>query len=59
MARLVLSRKPGEALIIGGPARVTIVEFRGNVVKLAIEADSDVPVDREEIFVKKAAASGK
>lgn len=35
---LVLSRKPGEKILIGEDIRVTVVEVKGNRVKLGIEA---------------------
>lgn len=46
---LVLSRKPGESLIIGSDIVVTIVEVRGDKIKLGIEAPREVPVHRMEI----------
>ena len=45
---MVLSRKVGERLAIGPNIVVTVLEVRGNVVKLACEAPREVPVDREE-----------
>lgn len=51
---LVLSRKKNEALIIaGGAVKVTVVEIRGDKVKLGIDAPEDIDVNREEIWVKK------
>lgn len=46
---LVLTRNEGEAIIIDGNIRVTVVRVDGNRVKLGIEAPDDVPVNREEI----------
>lgn len=46
---LVLARKNGESIIIGGNIRVTVVAMTGNVVRLGIAAPSDVSVNREEI----------
>lgn len=47
---LVLSRKPGQSLVIGGAIRVTIVSVEGGVVKVAIEAPKEIPVHRLEVF---------
>ena len=47
---LVLSRKPGESIIIGSDIEVTIVEVRGDKVKLGFVGPSDVPIHREEVF---------
>jgi carbon storage regulator len=46
---LVLTRKTGESLIIGDDVVVTVVEIRGDKVRLGVEADPSVRVDREEI----------
>lgn len=59
---LVLSRKVGESIIIGNDVMVTIVEFRGDQVRLGVEAPRSVQVYREEIYAEvsrqnKAAAS--
>lgn len=45
---LVLSRKVGERIVIGPSIVVTVLEVRGNVVKLGCEAPLEVPVNREE-----------
>ncbi len=46
---LVLSRKPGEKIVIGDNIVVTVVEIKGGKIRLGIDAPSDVPVHREEI----------
>lgn len=46
---LVLNRKAGERLMIGPNIVVTVLEVRGNTVKLGCEAPLDVPVHREEV----------
>jgi carbon storage regulator len=46
---LVLSRKPGEALVIGGDITVTVVEIKGNRVKVAIDAPDSTHIVREEL----------
>lgn len=46
---LVLSRKKNESIIIDQEIRITIVEIRGDKVRLGIEAPKEVPVHRSEI----------
>jgi carbon storage regulator len=46
---LVLTRKTGESLIIGDDVVVTVVEIRGDKVRIGVEADPSVRVDREEV----------
>ena len=46
---LVLTRKPGERLVIGGNIVVTVVSVRGGHVRIGIEAPRDVPIRREEL----------
>jgi carbon storage regulator len=46
---LVLSRKAGERLMIGPNIVVTVLEVRGNVVKLGCVAPMEVPIHREEV----------
>lgn len=48
---LVLSRKIDEAIIIDGEIVVTIVDIRGDKVRLGIEAPKEVSVHREEVWV--------
>lgn len=50
---LVLSRHPGEVIMIGDDIRVTVLDVRGGNVRLGIAAPRNVSVDREEIFLKK------
>jgi carbon storage regulator len=46
---LVLTRKLNETIVIDGNITVTVVEVRGNRVKLGIVAPMEIPVMREEI----------
>lgn len=50
---LVLSRKVGESVMINHNVKVTVVEVRGDKVRLGFSAPNNVSVDREEIFLKK------
>ncbi|HEX7571220.1 MAG TPA: carbon storage regulator CsrA [Verrucomicrobiae bacterium] len=47
---LILSRKPGESIVIDGHIRVKIMRVEGDVVKLGIEAPVTVPVHRQEVY---------
>jgi len=47
---LVLSRQSDETIIIGDNIRVTIVEVRGDKVRIGIDAPRDVSVHRQEIY---------
>ncbi len=46
---LVLSRKPGEKLVIAGGITITVVEVTGNRVRIGIDAPADVRIMREEL----------
>ena len=47
---LVLSRKRGEAILIGSNIEVTVLEVHGDRVKLGLCGPVDVPIRREEVF---------
>ena len=47
---LVLSRKKNEGIVINDDIVVTIVEIRGDKVRLGIDAPRDVPVHRREVL---------
>lgn len=47
---LVLSRRKGESVIIGGEVTVTVVEVRGDQIRLGIDAPRSVKVYREEVY---------
>ncbi len=47
---LVLSRHRDESIIIGDNIVVTIVDIRGDKVRLGIEAPTDIPVHRQEVY---------
>ena len=47
---LVLSRKRGEAIVIGNGITVTILATGGDRVKIGVVAPAEVPVHREEIY---------
>ncbi len=47
---LVLSRKKNESIVINNDITITVVEIRGDKVRLGIVAPKDVPVHRQEVF---------
>ena len=47
---LILTRRVGETLMIGGDISVTVLGVKGNQVRIGINAPQDVAVHREEIF---------
>ena len=47
---LILTRRVGETLMIGGEVSVTVLGVRGNQVRIGVDAPKDVAVHREEIY---------
>jgi carbon storage regulator len=47
---LVLSRKRDERIVIGDNIVITVIEVRGDKVRLGIDAPNDVPVHRQEVM---------
>lgn len=47
---LVLSRKTDERIIIGDEITITVIEIRGDKVRLGIDAPKHVSVHREEVY---------
>ncbi len=47
---LVLSRKKNESIIIGEDIVITIIEVRGDKVRLGIQAPREVPIHRSEVY---------
>lgn len=50
IAMLVLSRKINESIIIGDDIVITIVDIRGDKVRVGINAPQKVPVHRQEVY---------
>ena len=46
---LALSRKQGESIVIGNNIEITVLEAKGDQVKIGISAPKSVPVYRKEI----------
>jgi carbon storage regulator len=51
---LVLTRRVNERIVIGDDVTVTVLEVRGDQVRLGIEAPRDVKVFREEVLHRDA-----
>lgn len=49
---LALSRKKNEALVINNNIEVTILEVKGDQVKIGISAPKEVPIYRKEVYLQ-------
>lgn len=49
---LVLSRVTGQSIDIDGDIKITVIEIRGNKVRLGIEAPKHRPITRDDAIVK-------
>lgn len=47
---LVLSRQRDETIMIGDDVEITVVDIRGDKVRLGISAPSEIPVHRKEVY---------
>jgi carbon storage regulator len=56
---LVLTRRCGEEIVIGGNIHVTVLSVQGDKVRLGITAPRSVSVDRQEVHERRAAAVGE
>jgi carbon storage regulator len=54
---LVLSRRVGESVVIGDEVTVTVLEVRGDVVRIGIDAPRSVAVHRAELLAELADAN--
>ena len=54
---LVLTRRAGESVMIGDDVVITVLEARGDVIRLGIQAPRDVQVHREEVYRELQAAN--
>lgn len=54
---LALSRKKGEALIINNNIEITVLDVKGDQVKIGIKAPKDVPIYRNEVYEQIQAAN--
>ncbi|MEG9499855.1 carbon storage regulator CsrA [Mannheimia indoligenes] len=58
---LILTRKIGEVLLVGDNVEITVLNIRGNQVKLGVNAPKEISVHRQEIYerIKASAEEGK
>ena len=49
---LALSRKKNEAIMINNNIEITVLEIRGDQVKLGIAAPKEIPIYRKEVYVQ-------
>ena len=49
---LALARKSNESIMLGNDIEITVLEIKGDQVKLGIKAPKSVPIYRKEIYLK-------
>ena len=49
---LILTRKPGESLFIGESVKITVMEIKGNQIRIGIDAPRELRIYREEIYLQ-------
>ncbi len=49
---LALTRKKGESLVLNNDIEVTVLEIRGDQVKIGVKAPREVPVYRKEVYLQ-------
>ena len=54
---LVLSRRIGESLVIGDDIVVTILEQRGDIIRIGVDAPRHIQVSRQELLTQLAEAN--
>ncbi|HUW78814.1 MAG TPA: carbon storage regulator CsrA [Candidatus Nanopelagicaceae bacterium] len=54
---LILSRRVGESVMIGDDVVVTVLDVRGDSIRIGIQAPKDVQVHREEVYAAVIAAN--
>ena len=52
MKMLILTRRIGESIIINDNVKVVILGIKQSQIKIGVEAPKEIPVHREEIFVR-------
>lgn len=61
---LALTRRKGESLVINNNVEITVLEIRGDQVKIGISAPKEIPIYRKEVYLQienenKAAVSAE
>lgn len=49
---LALTRKKGESLVLNNNIEITVLEIRGDQIKIGISAPKNVPVYRKEVYLQ-------
>ena len=49
---LALTRKKGESLVVNNNIEITVLEIRGDQIKIGIQAPKKVPIYRKEVYVQ-------
>ena len=49
---LALTRKKGESLVIDNNIEITVLEIRGDQIKIGIQAPKNVPIYRKEVYLQ-------
>jgi len=49
---LALTRKKGESLVINNNIEISVLEIRGDQIKIGISAPKDVPIYRKEVYLQ-------
>ena len=49
---LALSRKKNEAIIVNNNIKITILEIKGDQVKIGVSAPKEVPIYRKEVYIQ-------
>lgn len=49
---LALTRKKGESLVINNDIEITVIDVRGDQVKIGISAPKNVPIYRKEVYLQ-------
>jgi carbon storage regulator len=52
MSMLILTRRVGEALMVGDETKIVVLGVKGSQIRLGINAPKDIVVHREEIYDK-------
>ena len=49
---LALTRRKGESLVVNNNIEITVLEIRGDQIKIGISAPKDVPIYRKEVYLQ-------
>ena len=49
---LALTRKKGESIVINNNIEISVLEIRGDQIKIGISAPTDVPIYRKEVYLQ-------